>query len=82
MQVTSDRAVSKDETRPTDARPALAVSRNASLIGTEVMAGIDRWIGANDRGAATVPVILPASESRWFREAFPDRCAGSSRRAA
>jgi hypothetical protein len=33
----------------------------------------DPWIIANDRGAATVPVILPGfSDSRWFREAFPD----------
>ena len=37
------------------------------------MDAIDRWIGANDPGAETVPVILPGfSDSRWFREAFPD----------
>ena len=31
------------------------------------------WIAANDPGASTVPVILPGfSDSRWFREAFPE----------
>ena len=40
---------------------------------TKLMAAIDPWISANDRGAATVPVILPGfSDSRSFREAFPD----------
>jgi acetylornithine deacetylase/succinyl-diaminopimelate desuccinylase-like protein len=34
---------------------------------------IERWIAANDPGAATLPVILPGfSDSRWFREAFPE----------
>ena len=43
---------------------------------TKLIAAIDFWIGANDRGAATVPVILPGfSHSRWFREAFPERVA-------
>ena len=33
----------------------------------------DFWISANDRGVVTVAVILPGfSDSRWFREAFPD----------
>ena len=39
------------------------------------MGAIDRWVTTNDSGAQTVPVILPGfSDSRWFREAFPD-CA-------
>ena len=46
---------------------------NASSIQTELMATIDRWVQAQDPGADTVPVILPGfSDSRWFREAFPD----------
>ena len=40
---------------------------------TKLMAAIDPWISANDRGAETVPVILSGfSDSRSFREAFPD----------
>jgi hypothetical protein len=35
--------------------------------------GSDPSISANDRDAATVPVILRgSSDSRWFHEAFPD----------
>ncbi len=46
---------------------------NASPIETELMSAIDRWIKHNDEGAETVPVILPGfSDSRWFRDAFPD----------
>jgi acetylornithine deacetylase/succinyl-diaminopimelate desuccinylase-like protein len=37
------------------------------------MDAIRRWIGDNDTGAQTLPVLLPgASDSRFFREAFPD----------
>jgi acetylornithine deacetylase/succinyl-diaminopimelate desuccinylase-like protein len=37
------------------------------------MTTIDRWIVGQDPDAETVPVILPGfSDSRWFREAFPD----------
>ena len=46
---------------------------NASPVKTPVMGAIERWVQANDSGAETVPVILPGfSDSRWFREAFPD----------
>jgi acetylornithine deacetylase/succinyl-diaminopimelate desuccinylase-like protein len=46
---------------------------NESPVSSEVTEAIDRWVRANDPGAATVPVILPGfSDSRWFREAFPD----------
>ena len=38
-----------------------------------LMSAIDGWIRANDPGAETVPVILPGfSDSRWFRDAFPE----------
>ena len=37
------------------------------------MDAIGTWIRASDPGADTVPVILPGfSDSRWFREAFPE----------
>jgi acetylornithine deacetylase/succinyl-diaminopimelate desuccinylase-like protein len=37
------------------------------------MEAIDRWVRAADPGAETVPLILPGfSDSRWFRETFPD----------
>ena len=46
---------------------------NSSPLDTELMAAIEGWIKTNDAAAETVPVILPGfSDSRWFREAFPD----------
>ena len=37
------------------------------------MDAIERWVQANDPGAGVVPWILPGfSDSRWFRDAFPD----------
>jgi acetylornithine deacetylase/succinyl-diaminopimelate desuccinylase-like protein len=46
---------------------------NQSPLETPLMSAIDRWVRANDPGAESVPVILPGfSDSRWFREAFPD----------
>jgi acetylornithine deacetylase/succinyl-diaminopimelate desuccinylase-like protein len=37
------------------------------------MTAISTWVERNDPGAKTVPVILPGfSDSRWFRDAFPD----------
>ena len=49
------------------------VAGNQSPVSSELTEAIDRWVSANDNGAETVPVILPGfSDSRWFREAFPD----------
>jgi acetylornithine deacetylase/succinyl-diaminopimelate desuccinylase-like protein len=49
------------------------VTGNASAVQTPLMEAIDRWVRASDEGAETVPVILPGfSDSRWFRDAFPD----------
>jgi acetylornithine deacetylase/succinyl-diaminopimelate desuccinylase-like protein len=46
---------------------------NSSSPESVLMSGIEEWIAANDPGATTVPVILPGfSDSRWFREAFPE----------
>ena len=46
---------------------------NASGVHSELMTAIEEWITANDPAASTVPVILPGfSDSRWFREAFPE----------
>jgi hypothetical protein len=43
------------------------------LLARDARLDSDPWITANDRGAVTVPVILPGfSDLRWFREAFPD----------
>jgi len=50
-----------------------AVVGNSSAVDTPLMDAIGRWIAVNDAGAETVPVILPGfSDSRWFRDAFPD----------
>jgi acetylornithine deacetylase/succinyl-diaminopimelate desuccinylase-like protein len=49
------------------------VTGNASSIETPLMAAIAGWVKANEPDADTVPVILPGfSDSRWFREAFPE----------
>jgi acetylornithine deacetylase/succinyl-diaminopimelate desuccinylase-like protein len=49
------------------------VTGNSSTVDSKLMSAIGDWIGAQDGNAKTVPVILPGfSDSRWFREAFPD----------
>ncbi len=46
---------------------------NNSAVHSEMMSAIQSWIEANDPGATAVPVILPGfSDSRWFRDVFPD----------
>ena len=46
---------------------------NGSPPDTPLMRAIEEWIGEHDGGARTVPVILPGfTDSRHFREAFPD----------
>jgi acetylornithine deacetylase/succinyl-diaminopimelate desuccinylase-like protein len=46
---------------------------NSSPTDTRLMEAIGGWVKANDEGTGTVPVILPGfSDSRWFRDAFPD----------
>jgi acetylornithine deacetylase/succinyl-diaminopimelate desuccinylase-like protein len=46
---------------------------NGSPIQSQLMATISAWIGERDPGAEVVPVILPGfTDSRHFREAFPD----------
>ncbi len=49
------------------------VTGNASPIESPLMSAIDQWIRGNDPAGDTIPTILPGfSDSRWFREAFPD----------
>jgi acetylornithine deacetylase/succinyl-diaminopimelate desuccinylase-like protein len=49
------------------------VTGNASPVASPLMDAIDRWVRAADPGAETVPLILPGfSDSRWFRETFPE----------
>jgi acetylornithine deacetylase/succinyl-diaminopimelate desuccinylase-like protein len=46
---------------------------NRSPIESPLMDAIGAWIGENDPGAEAVPTVLPAfTDSRWFRNAFPD----------
>jgi acetylornithine deacetylase/succinyl-diaminopimelate desuccinylase-like protein len=46
---------------------------NESPVDTPLMDAIARWIEQADPGADTLPVLLPGfSDSRWFREAFPE----------
>ena len=48
---------------------------NRSAADTPLMDAIRGWVGENDPGAEAVPSVLHAfTDSRWFREAFPD-CA-------
>jgi len=49
------------------------VTGNRSPVESTLMDAISGWVAANDPGAVVVPVILPGfSDSRWFRDAFPD----------
>ena len=46
---------------------------NASPVRSELMDAITRWIERAEPGASTVPVILAGfSDSKWFRDAFPE----------
>jgi acetylornithine deacetylase/succinyl-diaminopimelate desuccinylase-like protein len=46
---------------------------NGSPIRSELMDAINRWVQDAEPGASAVPLILPAfSDSKWFRDAFPD----------
>jgi acetylornithine deacetylase/succinyl-diaminopimelate desuccinylase-like protein len=66
-----------DDARDLEVRFTETVVGNQSAVRSELMGAIGRWIAANDPGAETVPVILPGfSDSRWFRDAFPD-CVAS-----
>jgi len=51
------------------------VAGNCSPSDSPLMGAIRGWIADNDAGAEAVATVLPAfTDSRWFREAFPD-CA-------
>jgi acetylornithine deacetylase/succinyl-diaminopimelate desuccinylase-like protein len=46
---------------------------NESPIHSELMDAISRWVKSAEPGASAVPLILPAfSDSKWFRDAFPE----------
>jgi acetylornithine deacetylase/succinyl-diaminopimelate desuccinylase-like protein len=46
---------------------------NRSSFDTPLMAAIRDWIGEVDPGAQAVPTVLPAfTDSRWWRDAFPE----------
>jgi acetylornithine deacetylase/succinyl-diaminopimelate desuccinylase-like protein len=52
---------------------AETVVGNESPVRTPLMETISRWVQETDPGAETVPVLLPGfSDSRWFRDAFPE----------
>jgi acetylornithine deacetylase/succinyl-diaminopimelate desuccinylase-like protein len=49
------------------------VTGNSSAPESPLMEAVGGWVRANDPGADAVPVILPGfSDSRWFRDTFPD----------
>jgi acetylornithine deacetylase/succinyl-diaminopimelate desuccinylase-like protein len=46
---------------------------NRSPFQSALMDAIRDWVGAQDAGAEAVPTVLPAfTDSRWWRDAFPD----------
>ena len=56
-----------------DVRFDETVIGNRSPIETELMEHIRRFVEREDPDATLAPVVLPGfSDSRWFREAFPD----------
>ncbi len=49
------------------------ISGNGSPLGSRLREAINGWIGSQDPGGSTVPLILPGfTDSRHFRAAFPD----------
>ena len=53
--------------------PEEQVMGNRSAVDTELMNMIRGFVEAEDPGATVVPLVLPgATDSHWFREAFPD----------
>jgi acetylornithine deacetylase/succinyl-diaminopimelate desuccinylase-like protein len=46
---------------------------NHSPVESELMSAISEWVGEADAGGETIPTVLPAfTDSRWWRDAFPD----------
>ena len=46
---------------------------NRSPFESALMTAIGDWVGEQDPGAVAVPTVLPAfTDSRWWRDAFPD----------
>ena len=46
---------------------------NRSPLESPLMDAIRDWVGEAEPGAEVVPIVLPAfTDSRWFRDAFPD----------
>ena len=46
---------------------------NSSPVESPLMDAIRDWVGEAEPGAEVVPIVLPAfTDSRWFRDAFPD----------
>jgi acetylornithine deacetylase/succinyl-diaminopimelate desuccinylase-like protein len=49
------------------------VPGNRSPMESPLMDAIAEWVGEEEPGAGVVPNVLPGfTDSRWFREAFPD----------
>jgi acetylornithine deacetylase/succinyl-diaminopimelate desuccinylase-like protein len=49
------------------------VTGNRSSAESPLMDAIGEWLGEADPGAGTVPWVLPAfTDSRWWRDAFPE----------
>jgi acetylornithine deacetylase/succinyl-diaminopimelate desuccinylase-like protein len=56
-----------------DVRFAETVAGNRSPIETPLMDHVRSFVEREDPGAVVTPIVLPGfSDSRWFREAFPD----------
>jgi acetylornithine deacetylase/succinyl-diaminopimelate desuccinylase-like protein len=66
-------AVLGDQAETVEVQFTETVVGNQSAVQTPLMEAIGRWVRSNDEGADVVPVILPGfSDSRWFRDAFPE----------
>jgi acetylornithine deacetylase/succinyl-diaminopimelate desuccinylase-like protein len=49
---------------------------NQSPTESRLMSTIEGWVAAHDPGASAVPLILQGfSDSKWFRDAFPESVA-------
>ncbi len=62
-----------EEARELEIEFTETVVGNQSPVKTPLMDAISRWVSKHDEGADTLPVLLPGfSDSRWFRDVFPE----------
>jgi acetylornithine deacetylase/succinyl-diaminopimelate desuccinylase-like protein len=56
-----------------EVEPLDEVTSNRSPVESPLMDAIDRWVTERDDRATVVPIVMPAfTDSRWWRDVFPE----------